>query len=730
MTDQNVATIDIRTGALRVLYTWLSATAVLVICAAVLGPPPIVGSEILPYDSDSSTAARVLAEAFPFIGAGNMAAVVVSRPDQPLTKSDQEFIASTVADLAALGADRDWDVVSPSTLPKKLRSGDRRAAMIVVRIPSDFASNEAFEAVQRIEEDLENLTPPEGLSVELTGLAALAHDMLAGAQKSLHRTTWITVIALIGILLWVYRAPLAALVVLVPTGISVVVVMQMLTMLAHVGVPVSHLSRTLAVVLMFGSGTDFGLFLIERYRERLRRSDECGNAMREAVRDVGTPITRSAATTMIGLAALSLADIVPVRTAGLPLAAGIGVTWLSAVTLIPAAALLAGRWLFWPTGPIRKRSRNWSRIGSLVSRRPGTVLGGLAVLAAAAVVTYQNTPLRYDTLIEAPTGSSAARGKKTVECHFSAGSLWSDSILLRHQSLMEEKNAIRVSQAIRRRLTESQVDAVVETMTEKSSIRFLANLRSGFVDPMLYHNHGLGVVRVDASTTAPPLSAAAAENYEKLRSAAHQAANDIGILDGEAFVSGPSAYARDVVLVSARDFRLITLVVASIIALLLGLMTRKAILSVFLVLATIMTYVAAVALTGLILGSVGDRIDWKVQLFSFVILVAVGQDYNLFLVSRLLAERQSHRPGRAVLRAVARTGVVISNCGLIMAVTLGSLSVSELSLMRQTGLALSLGILIDTFVIRPLAVPSFQLISWRLGHSGKSDRSSASLSAE
>ena len=717
MVDPSSLGISSRPG--WVAAGWLAVAVGLVFCAWRYPSTGEGSREVLPPDATDVRGKRVLAEAFPRVGGGSRAVVIVSRPDDPLGPMDEQFLLRAASALGRADVAGEWDVISPATMPERLRSADGHAAMIVVRVPGGIVSDAAVDAVDRMEkavqspESVESLKRPDGLSVELTGLPALARDTLAAATVSIHRTTWVTATALLVILLWVYRAPLAAGAVLGATALCVVVAMQLMTLVGHLGRQISPVDRTLAVVIIFGSGTDFGLFLVTRFREILARCGDRREAMRRAWSAVAPPITMSAATTIAGLLAMTLAEIRPIRNVGVCLAMATALTWLVSLTLVPAVALLPGRWLFWPSAARDGRSRLWLRVGWLVSRRPAWVLGVVLAAAAPMLWLYGRTALRYDTLLDAPRGSSAARGLALVDRHFGLGSAWPNSVLVRHERLTDPVRARAISRTLAERLGAVEGVSEVRGLHVERGGGLLERFTTAVKYTHLYHHAVAGTVRLAVVPRSKPLSLAAARQQRQIEAVTRKTLAEGGLPGAEAFFAGPSAYTLDVVEITGRDLRRICLAVTGVIGLLLCLTLRKVWLAGFLVLATVMVYAMAIASAGLVLSCWGDRPDWKVCLFAFVLLVAIGQDYNLFLVSRLFEERRLMPPGRAVMRGVARTGVVISNCGLIMAVTFGSLCTSPLILLRQVGLALALGILLDTFIVRPLAVPAFQLLRWR-----------------
>ncbi len=558
-----------------------------------------------------------------------------------------------------------------------------------------------------------------GLCLEITGEGGLGRDLSLATTRAYHRTTWVTVAAVLIILICVYRAPLAAFVPLISIGMSVYVALALLNRLAVSGWGVSNLERTFVVVLMFGSGTDYAMFWLARYREQSREGIGV-EAAAAATGGTGGAIAASAATTVIGLSMLLLADLSPTHNAGRALGLAIAISMAAALTLVPAVARLMGSPLFWPrviwAAGAETPSRQWGRLARAVVRHPSHILVGMAVLLFYPTWHGSRTPYRYDALGVVNSDSSAARGQRLAERHFSAEELFSWTFVLSSgpecSPTALDAYAAGLAEACRR------VDGVVDvwSLDKPFGSRPSTSLVPQSWIRSYYVNDSLCSVRVEVMQPFPPLSDPAMDLCSRVTRSMEEWAGRNATADVRLHAVGLTPYILNIKALSDADQQRIMISVAAAIAVVVLIWVRRLGLTLIMVIATLVLYLATLAVTDWVFRAWldGQALDWKIKLFLFVIMMAVGQDYNIFLVSRILEERRSRSAPEAALRAIVTTGPVISSCGLIMAATLGSIAATGLTFYQQLGFAFALGILLDTFVIRPVIVPACYLVGERL----------------
>ena len=779
------------------LAAWLGGAVVLTLLAPAPDPGAGDGSGFLPPDAPSQAAAEALGRHFPRSAGLSQAVVAFERPDDPATPAVERL---TGADMAALddivrrikdprASDlgerldlRSLQVIEPGTLPELRevllsppRAGLGQGALVIVQIPATFITIQAAGVVDHLQHIVDTTDVPAGLTVAVTGSAGFGHDYAAAAEASHERTLWVTVLAVIFILLLVYRAPLAAAVPLGAVAVAVVVAVSLLAAGESIGVHVGAGERIFIYVLLFGAGVDYSLFFLGRFREQLEAGRPVGQAVAGSWLSTAPAIAASAGTTIAGLSMLMLARYGVYRNVGPAAALALAIALAAALTLVPALAAVAGRGLFWP-GKVHIPTRRafWKRVAMFVTVRPAlTLLVVGAVLAVPAVQATRVTWV-YDTLADLKETYPAMRGAAVIRRQWSVGELAPISVLIETDPAVGP-GALREASA---RLTEQlrAIPGVVnvrsasdpigrgagrpepppgtasrppgtkpappEATTAPSSrqvLGMLESLKGIFTRPIesvaevaagaaaalrdAVVAHGIersyltdGAMRLEVVMADPPFSNAAMATLEAVGTVIRAEAES-ALPGARVHLAGATAGMVDVRSLTRGDFRRVAVAALVVIVAIVVLLLRDLWLSLFMVASTVLGYLAALGLTYWVFtGCFGaEGIDWKVEVFLFVVMVAVGQDYNIFLASRLAQEGRRAPPARAARRAIVATGGIISSCGVIMAVALGSLMAGDLALLVQLGFAFAVGMIIDTFAVRPLLLPAFAVLTRRTG---------------
>jgi len=393
----------------------------------------------LPEESESREASAVLAEAFPSDSAAGQATLVFSRPGG-LTDADRAYIAALPETLAAADLPDEVrglivGVVTAESNPELaawLSSEDGVAEIAQVNLSVGAFEETAGTAVDAVREVLAG-SMPEGLQGNVTGDAGIGTDYMDAVMSSTDRTTVVTVILVLVILLLMYRAPLAALAPLLTIGVAWVVARGVLGWLAQAGWEVTSVLDVFMVVLIFGVGTDYSIFLISRVREELAH-DEWAGATQRAVGRIGGVITASAATVVVGLSSMAIARFGFVRTIGPALAVAIVITLLAGLTLTPAYLGLFGRFLFWPShrriGSRDARQGPFAGLARLITRRPVSVVAVLVMVLGIPALAMPMLRSDFNQLQELPSSSDGALGYRAVTEHFDEGQLSPTSVLI------------------------------------------------------------------------------------------------------------------------------------------------------------------------------------------------------------------------------------------------------------------------------------------------------------
>jgi RND superfamily putative drug exporter len=569
-------------------------------------------------------------------------------------------------------------------------------------------------------------------------------------------------------LLLVYRAPLLALVPLATIAVSVWVALKLLALLTLLpGVHLVNVSKVFAIVILYGAGTDYCLFLISRYQEQLAKGHKVSGAISRSVRKVGSALTASAGTVICGLGMMAFAEFAKVRCAGPAIALSLTVALLASLTLAPALLNLLGQTAFWPSrlpGPgaqlhcrgLRGPSRTphdplWERISRGVVARPVLVwTAAVLALLPLAVLGLRVTP-NYKPTGELAPACGSVQGVAAIQKHFTAGEIGPLTVLLvsptdwstpagrevighlsrgfAHLAHVAEVRSLTqplgaplqapaipvAGQGLLGGLLQRGADQALEQagqMARQFYVARVAEGASGSPGPRF-------VTRLDVVFRSDPFGATSMAALDEiqlwLRERLPPSAERLGGVESECY--GVTVNAHDLAQVTEADRTRVNVLVLIGILLILLVLVRRPWLAAYLLITVLFSYYATLGATTLMAtiwsGRPLGQVDWRVPFFLFTILVAVGEDYNIFLITRILQERRRHGTGKGIQRALAHTGATITSCGLIMAGTFATLMLSGLGTLVQIGFALSFGVLLDTFVVRPLLVPAFTLFIWR-----------------
>jgi RND superfamily putative drug exporter len=621
---------------------------------------------------DTAESARVAALQETLPSADSTSALLVfSRDGDALGEDD---LAAVTAAAARLGSQALDGFVPPPTI-----SEDGTAALVVV--PLETVSDVAAQAERAA--DLRRAAGadlPDGLTARLTGPEGFAVDVAAvfdGADFTLLLTT-VLVVALL--LLVTYRSPWLWLVPLAVVGLADALASIVATRIAAAaGIALDASVTGILSVLVFGAGTDYALLLIARYRDELRLVEDRHAAMARALRGAGPAIIASGSTVVLSLLTLLFAQLTGNRALGLACASGIVVAMLFALLVLPAALTLFGRGLFWPYIPrfgsgSTARRGVWFRLGTAVARRPVAVaVVGLLLLAgmAAAVPQVRIGLAQTERFTSVP---EAVVGQEIVAEAFSAGS-GSPVVVIADSS---------------------DVDRVVEAAERVDDV---VSARPGETDGR--------ITRVDVVLDA------AAETPESF-AAVTDLRGELSRLPGaDALVGGLDAQTLDVNEAQQADQDLVIPLILAIVLLVLVLLLRAIVAPVLLLLTVVASFFGSLGASWLLFESVFGfpAIDTNVVLFGFLFLVALGVDYNIFLVTRAREEAMRHGTRQGMILALSSTGGVITSAGILLAAVFAVLGVLPLITLTQIGIIVCIGVLLDTLLVRTILVPSLAFIA-------------------
>jgi putative drug exporter of the RND superfamily len=824
-------------------------------------------SRFLPASAESQKANSLISQYFPGNGSRSSGTLVFYHGGG-LTDADYSFGKQVQAWL--LSDSNKANVSSVSTifnspeLASRLVSPDKTTMLMNVSLASGVESGSSSDTVAAIRGYVDDA--PSGLEVYVSGQAGIYSDLFGSLRSSMDLTTIITVVLVVVLLLVIYRSPVASLVPLFTIGMAYLVSRGILGLAAQAGISIWSQIDVFLIVLVFGAGTDYCLFMVSRFREELKRNDSFGAATKATVTRISSVITASAFAVIIGLSGMAVARFQMIQTMGPVMAVAILITLFAALTLTPAITSLFGSKLFWPAHarvhaePSEAHTGFWARVAGITTGHPAIVVPVVLAVMAVPLLALPHYQRSYDQLSELPARSDSTLGYRVLQDHFNVGEMdplttiviSPDSSKITSpeglSSLVKLGNDVRATRGVAQvqsliqpygtaevpaQMTVSgQLSTMVASFTggaqssaqgsaqpsAQSSAQPGANMTAVNMTALA---QGVGTIRKylaelgdafswakqDASytgmsqaagsmqtqlqslgsgtLTAEQMAAASAQLQKSLGalaqngsalSARFKASGDPPFIPSSAaadpqtagamrlFVSGDGQAARFYVVLSSSpqsaealtavkdirttikadlatagmkgyqvavggstasmsdmkslldsDFVRIQLVVLFGVFIVFVALLRSLVAPLYLLATVLLSYATTLGLVTWIFQDLQGQegISFIVPIIVFVLLVALGADYNIFLMSRVREESETHPTREAARIAAGATGSVITACGLILAGTFAALIVSPLRIMAQVGAAVGLGILIDTFVVRSLLVPAIATLVGR-----------------
>jgi putative drug exporter of the RND superfamily len=621
----------------------------------------------------SAESTQVLDIQSSFTSPDTIPAVVVYERQSGVTSADQAKAKADAQKWSQL-KDLDGEVAGP------VPSADGKAIRTVV--PLDLGPN-GWEKAGDLAGDIRDqaTTGADGMSVHITGPLGMAADSSEAFEGIDSTLLFATVGVVVVILLFTYRSPILWLLPVLSAAAALFTAEAVIYLLAkHAGLTVNAQSAGILTVLVFGAGTDYALLLVARYREELRRHDDRHEAMAVALHRAGPAIIASAATVAVGMICLMVAKTNSTKGLGPVAAIGVVVGLAVMLTLLPALLVTVGRWVFWPVRPRFGSADHtatgvWARVGGRIARGPRVtwivttvVLGALAIgivqLDATGLTNKESFRGTHDSIV----------GEEVLAKHFPAGA---------------GNPVVVVSNA-------SEASQVLQVFTSTDGID------SGSVrQPRIQGGHAY----LEGTLNAAPDSQAAYDTVDRVRDRVH------AISGADAKVGGNTAINLDVQRAARWDRNVIIPIVLVVVFLILGLLLRAILAPLLLVATVVLSFGAALGASALVfrhLFGFGGA-DTSLPLFVFVFLVALGIDYNIFLMTRVREETGRYGTRRGALIGLAATGGVITSAGLVLAGTFAVLGTLPLVAFAEIGFAVAFGVLLDTIIVRSVLVTALNL---------------------
>jgi putative drug exporter of the RND superfamily len=601
------------------------------------------------------------------------ALVVYERPDGAVTPADQAKVAADIKRFAGI-PDVSGEVLGP------IPSEDGQALQVVVPIKVSEEGN-GWEALAPQIEEMRSIAQSDagGLGAYVTGPAGYFADfseVFSGFDSTL---LYITAVIVIVILLLTYRSPTLWILPLTTVFVALTAAQAVIYLLAeNAGLTVNAQSAFILTVLVFGAGTDYALLLTARYREELRRHTDRHEAMAVALGRAAPAIIASAATVILSLLTLLVAELNSTKSLGPVMAIGVAVGLVAMITLLPALLVIFGRWVFWPlrptVGSAEPTERGlWARIGQRMARRPRAVwIVTAVVLGALALGVTQLEANGLQSKDSFRTDPEAVVGEAVLGRHFPAGAGNPVQVIGRAEAAEQLQGAVSATPG---------VTAVTRPV-----------VRDGYA-------------YVEGTLTSSADSQAGFDTVDRLRASVH------AIPGADAKVGGGSAVNLDIQRATRHDRNLVVPLVLLVVLVILALVLRAVVAPLLLVATVVLSFAAALGVSALVFENVFGfaGADPAFPLWTFVFLVALGTDYNIFLMTRVHEEAKEHGTRRGALIGLAATGGVITSAGIVLAGTFAALGTLPLVFITEIGFAVAFGVLLDTFVVRSVLVTALNL---------------------
>ena len=669
---------------------WVTLLIGLIFAILAFGPLRAASTETtpgvgLPADTESVVVDELIST---LPGSDSTAAVIVYASGSTLSEEQTAWLQGSFDPISKMlvgGANEKFvefsnlEVNGSKFVPPAAISEDSTTAVITVPMEQTDATEEIVERVEKLRE-LAKEDAPAGLEVCVTGPEGFSADLsgvFAGADFTLLLSTVIIVAVL---LLITYRSPTLWLVPLLVVGVADGMAGQLARQVAALfGITPDGSVTGILSVLVFGAGTNYALLLIARYREELLRHEDRHFAMAQAVRGAGPAIIASGTTVTLALLTLSFADLAGNRALGLVCATGIVIAMIAALGVLPAALVVFGRGLFWPFVPkfggINKSDSGlWAKLAKGVSKRPVAVsiLGVLILGALASGVSGIQVGLAStDRFLKTP---EAVVGQQVLAEAFPAGST-SPTIVVTNSGQVEE------------------VKALIENVDGVDSV---------------------SVGESNATITQLNVVLDAEGQSEEAYAAINLIRDEVDKATGaEAKVGGLDAQALDVKDAYAHDQLIVIPLILILVFVVLVILLRSFVAPVLLLATVVASFFASMGAGWLIFTSVlgFPALDLSVFLYSFLFLVALGVDYNIFLVTRAKEEAEKVGTRQGMIKALSATGGVITSAGILLAAVFAVLGVLPLVALAQIGVIVCIGVLLDTLLVRTVIVPALAFMT-------------------
>lgn len=672
---------------------WIVA-AVLVVAFAPKLTTKSDQKDFLPTKYESVQAGKLADRAFPNKDQKTSPEmIVIKRSDgRPLSQADSQKIGELARALPGQGI---VNVSKALTGPQTL-APNRSMQLLAIPLPAGFGDqklqDQNSEAVKKIRTFTTAQLKDSGLTYGVTGDVASQVDNAKSGQAVLALITFGAVILILLLVSIIFRSPIAALLPIFTVVLVIIVQSKVTAIVANaVGLNIDSGFDVVIDVVLFGIGTDYILFLLFRYRERLRMGEDKKTAMIETVTRVGEAIASAAGAVIVAFLVLLLASFKSFGALGPELAIAVGVMFITAMTLVPAVISLIGQVTFWPSKNWKREPKPglWARLGTGVGRRPGVAVLASTLLLVVLALGALGFKADYDFAAGAPQNTEAAKAMKDLRANFPAGTLTPVEVYVKGDSPLTKGDLAAFGDKLKAGPGVAQVQPAVPSSADPTVAK---------IDLVLKDN--------------PSSNASISLVKGPLRDYVH-GNTPAGM---KSLVGGQTAAFADINQVTDRDLSVILPVAVVLIAIILALLLRSLVAPLYLVLAVLLGFAATVGATVFLFqGAEGKNgLVFQLPILLYLFVMAIGTDYNILVIARLREEaREGNPPHESARQAVTHAGPTVAAAGVLLAGTFALMTVSPISFMAELGFGVAMGITLAAFVMSAFLVPG---ITAMLGH--------------
>ncbi|MBB2480780.1 MMPL family transporter [Bacillus sp. APMAM] len=696
-------------GAKTILIGWLAVIILLSIVAPSAKQYSISSGEgSIHENTPSAEAAKIMDKYFPT--KDGLTALLVFYDKNKISEQDRAKITELSKWLSSNEKPKNVSGALPfHQLPKevqdKMFSKDNTTLILNIALKKELDSDQIYDTIQKIKNHASK-TDLGNMKLEITGPAGISSDTIALFKNADLVLMFATVGLILVILMIIYRSPLLAIIPLIIAGLVYQVVDRILGLAAKYDwFSVDKQALSIMMILLFAVLTDYCLFILARYREELKKNESKYEAMKKAFTQVMEPILFSGGTVLIAMLVLFFANFKAYHYFAPVFSVAMVVILLGGVTLIPAIFALVGRKAFWPFIPkieekeTKKHQGFWSRVGKFITRKPGITAGVLLLLLVLSSLNVGSMKYSFNIMKSFPNDISSRQGFEILEGHFPQGQLAPVSVILKSEKeiVLDSAFAEKINALKKALKAQGGVgDISPEVVPGMSSNNFLSE-----------NKHA---VKLQLILKDNPYDQSSLKVLNNLRENSESMLKDSGFNTKEFSIhyAGQTAQQLDVKNLNMRDTILTFTLIAVFITIMLAFQSRSILMAFTMIGTMLLSYTATLGIGWMVFHYIlgYDAISYRLPVYTFVFLVALGVDYNIMVVSRIREEAKHYEWKEAVARGVSLTGGVISSAGIILAATFCVLMTQPLQELFLFGMTMGIGVLMDTFLVRGMLLPA------------------------